>query len=302
MKIANVSALTHEITIELLAAFGLPKSEWAQKTIGSMFKKPATKFSQVMASLDQNLAKYGIREAARRLLPVFVDGATASGTENIPKDGPLLITSNHPGTVDGAAISANIPREDLKIFVGGIPFLGNLPNARDFLIFSGAKTKTIVRATALRRSIQHLKNNGALLIFPGGQIDPDPEVLPGAREALEKWSRSIALMLRKVPQTRILPTITSGVLAKESTYTPFAILRKEGVAKRRIMEFIQTMRQILSEKRFGLTPHVTFAPPLSKKDLGNLRDADYVMRVIVESAKQLLSQHMTTVSTSSLEQ
>jgi len=293
MQIANISALSHEITLEILGAFGLPRSEWAEKTIGSMFKKPAMKFSQVMASLDENLAKYGIREAARRLLPVFVEGATASGIEYIPMEGPLLITSNHPGTVDGAAISANMPREDLKIFVGGIPFLDNLPNARDFLIFSGAKTN--VRATALRRSIDHLKNNGALLIFPAGQIDPDPEVLPGARESLEKWSRSIALMLRKVPQTKILPTITSGVLAKESTQTLFAALRKDGVAKRRIMEFIQTMQQILSGKRFGLTPHVSFAPPLSIKELGNLRDADQVMRVIVDRAKYLLSQHMNSL-------
>lgn len=291
MQVANVSALTHEITLEILGAFGLPRSKWAEKTIGSMFKKPATKFSQLMASLDQNLAKYGVREAARRLLPVFVDDSTVSGVENIPMEGPLLITSNHPGTVDGVVISAHVPRDDLKVFVGGIPFLDNLPNLRDFLIFSGKRTN--VRATALRRSIQHLENNGALLIFPAGQIDPDPAVLPGALDALENWSRSIALMLRKVPHTKILPTITSGVLAKESTQTPFATLRKDGVAKRRIMEFIQTMRQVLSGERFDLTTRVSFAPPVGIKDLGNLRDADQVMRVIVDRAKYLLSQHMS---------
>jgi 1-acyl-sn-glycerol-3-phosphate acyltransferase len=291
MQVANVSALTHEITLEILGAFGLPRSKWAEKTIGSIFKKPATKFSKVMASLDENLAKYGVREAARRLLPVFVDDSTVTGVEHIPMEGPLLITSNHPGTVDGVAISAHVPRDDLKAFVGAIPFLDNLPNLRDFLIFSGKRTN--VRATALRRSIHHLENNGALLIFPAGQIDPDPAVLPGAPDALENWSRSIALMLRKVPHTKIIPTITSGILAKESTKTPFTLLRKEGVSKRRIMEFIQTMRQILSAERFGLTARVSFSPPLSMKDLGNLRDADQVMRVIVDRAKYLLSQHMS---------
>jgi hypothetical protein len=301
MKMADVSALTHEITLEVLAAFGLPKSKWAEMTIGSLFKKPAKKFSQLMATIDQNLAQYGYREAARNLLPLFVDSATASGVENIPKEGPLLITSNHPGTIDGAAITANMPRDDLKVFVGPIPFLDNLPNLRDFLIFSH-RTSANARATALRRSIQHLENNGSLLIFPAGQIEPDPEVLPGAPEALEKWSRSIALMLRKVPHTQILPTITSGVLAKESTYTPFAILRKDGVAKRRIMEFIQTMRQILSRERFGLTPHVTFAPPLSIKDMENLRDVDHVMHVIIDRAKQLLAQHMSSVQALSLKE
>jgi hypothetical protein len=292
MQVANVSALTHEITLEILSAFGLPRNRWVEKTIGSLFAKPATKFSQVMASLDQNLASYGVREAARRLLTIFVDDATVTGVENIPMEGPLLITSNHPGTVDSVAISAHVPRDDLKVFVGEIPFLDNLPNVRDILIFSD-KTHTNARATALRRSIEHLKNNGALLIFPTGQIDPDPAVLPGAREALEKWSRSIALMLRKVPHANILPTITSGVLAKESIKTPFAILRKEGVSKRRIMEFIQTMRQILSGERFGLTPRISFAPPVNINDVGHLVDTEQMIHIIVDKAKHLLAQHMS---------
>lgn len=294
MKMADISALTHEITLELLKAFGLPMSKWAQLTFGSFFKKPATKFSEMMAFIDQTMAQYGLREAARKLLPMFVESATASGVENIPKEGPLIIISNHPGTIDGAAILANVPREDLKLIAGPIPFLDNLPNLKEILLFSH-RTSANVRAMTVRHSIQHLKNNGALLIFPSGQIDPDPEVLPGASESLEKWSRSIALMLRQVPETNILPTITSGVLAKESTYTPFTILRKDGVAKRRIMEFIQTIQQIVSGKRFGLTPHVTFAPSLGIKELGNLRDTDHVMRVITDRAKQLLAQHMISL-------
>ena len=292
MQVANVSTLTHEITLEILGAFGLPRSEWVEKTIGALFTKPATKFSQVMASLDQNIAMYGVREAARRLLPYFVDDSSVSGIENIPTKGPLLITSNHPGTVDGVAISASVPRDDLKVFVGGIPFLDKLPNVREFLIFSD-RTHTNTRAAALRRSIRHLENDGALLIFPSGQIDPDPAVLPGAHEALENWSRSIALMLRKVPHANILPTITSGVLAKESTRTLLTILGKDGVAKRRIMEFIQTMRQILSGEKFGLTPRVSFAPPLNLKDLGSSGDIDQVIHMIVDRAKYLLAQHMS---------
>ena len=102
-------------------------------------------------------------------------------------------------------------------------------------------------------------------------------------------------MLRQVPETKVLPAITSGVLAKKITYTPFTILRKDGVAKRRIMEFIQTIQQIVSEKRFGLTPHVTFAPSLGIKELGNVRDTDHVMRVIITRAKHLLAQHMTSL-------
>ncbi len=79
------------------------------------------------------------------------------------------------------------------------------------------KDDDTLRANAVRRSIQHLKDGGAVLIFPSGQIDPDPAVLPGAREALEKWSKSIAIMLRRVPETRLVSAITSGVLHEKFT-------------------------------------------------------------------------------------
>jgi hypothetical protein len=89
------------------------------------------------------------------------------------------------------------------------------------------------------------------------------------------------------------------MLAKRSTKTPLTILRKSGVSKRRIMEFIQVMRQILIGEELGLKAHVTFAPPLTVNELGNLSEADRVMKVIVDRAKQLLAQHMSFISVES---
>ena len=301
MQAANVSTLTREITIEILTAFGLPRSEWSQKIFGPIFRKPAVKFSRIMAGFDQNLEKYGLAAASRKLLAYFVEKATTFGVDNVPKEGPLLVASNHPGTFDGFAILADFPRDDVKAFAGGMPFLMNMPVASQYLIFSHSDA-TSVRANALRRSIRHLEGGGTLLIFPSGQIDPDPAVLPGAREALERWSKSIALMLRKVPETKLLTTITSGMLAKRSTKTPLTILRKGGVSKRRIMEFIQVMRQILLGEELGLKAHVTFAPPLTVEELGNLHEADKVMRIIIDRAKQLLAQHMAFISVESSEE
>jgi len=298
MQAANVSTLTREITIEILTAFGLPRSEWSQKIFGPIFRKPAVKFSRIMAGFDQNLEKYGLAAASRKLLTYFVEKVTTFGVDNVPKEGPLLVASNHPGIIDGFAILADFPRDDVKTFAGGMPFLMNMPVASQYLIFSHSNA-TSVRANALRRSIRHLEGGGTLLIFPSGQIDPDPAVLPGAREALERWSKSIALMLRKVPETKLLTTITSGMLAKRSTNTPLTILRKSGVSKRRIMEFIQVMRQILMGEELGLKAHVTFAPPLTVNELGSLREADRVMRIIIDRAKLLLAQHMSFISVES---
>jgi hypothetical protein len=148
-----------------------------------------------------------------------------------------------------------------------------------------------VRANVVRSSIRHLREGGAVLIFPSGQIDPDPAVLPGAWESLQNWSKSIAVMLRRAPDTRLLTAITSGVLHERFTRSPLTFLKKDGVGKRRIMEFIQIIRQLLFEERLGLMPFVTFDQPLTIQDLCSSWDADQLISAIVEHARLVLSHH-----------
>lgn len=291
---ANVSTLTKEITIEILSAFNLPQGEFWQNTIGPLFRKPAKRFSEIFAKFDQDCAAYGLSEAAKRLLPFFVESSKAIGTEHIPKSGPVLIASNHPGTIDGVSIIANSPRSDIKVIVGGMPFLQKLPVARQFTICSH-RTDNAVRANVVRSSIRHLREGGALLIFPSGQIDPDPAVLPGAKKSLEKWSKSIAIMLRQVPETQFVPAIASGVLHERFTRTPLTLLKKDGVGKRRIMEFIQVMRQMVFQEKLGITPLITFDRPFSLQDFGTFGkpDAEDILQRLVERAKELLDKHAT---------
>jgi 1-acyl-sn-glycerol-3-phosphate acyltransferase len=294
-KPASVPVLRKAIMYEILGAFNLPKGEFGHKVFSPWFNKPATRFSEIFAKFDQDIAAYGISEACRRLLLIFTEPARAIGTENIPREGPLLITSNHPGTVDGVSIIANVPRDDIKVVVGGMPFVQKLPVARNFTIVAYRTADSMVRGKVVRESIRHLEGGGALLIFPSGQIDPDPAVLPGAMEALEKWSRSIAIMLRRVPETLLLPTITSGVLYERFTRTPLTFLKSDGVGKRRIMEFIQVMRQLVFSERFPLWPLITFDDPFTIQEAGinNLRQSDQILRTIVERAKNLLREHLS---------
>lgn len=294
MEAVSVSSLTKEITIEILRAFSLPTKDPWLNIIGGWFREPATRFSEIFANFDRNIRELGVVEATRRLLPAFVTDATAVGVEHIPKDGPLLIAGNHPGVVDGVSIAAKAARSDLKVVVGGMPFLMKLPSAQPHLIFT-SRVSANLRANAVRQSIRHLAGGGAVLIFPTGQIDPDPAVLPGAREALERWSKSVALMLRRVPETRLLPAITSGVLAEKFTKSPLTLLRRDGVGKRRIMEFIQVIRQLVLREELNLHPQVSFAEPVSGRELGNLRETERVMGEIAERAKGLLAEHMARI-------
>ncbi|HKJ26431.1 MAG TPA: 1-acyl-sn-glycerol-3-phosphate acyltransferase [Anaerolineales bacterium] len=290
----SVSVLCKEITIEILRAFNLPDGEFGQWAFGGWFKKPATRFSEIFAQFDHDVADFGLSEAAKRLLLNFTEPATAVGAELIPAEGPVLITSNHPGTVDGVSIVASMPRNDVKVIVGGMPFLKKLPIASGHTIVAERTSNNVVRGNVVRESIRHLKNGGALLIFPSGRIDPDPAVLPGAVEALEYWSRSIAIMLRRVPETLLVPTITSGVLAERYTRSPLTMLKSDGVGKRRIMEMIQIMRQLVFGEHLSLRPLITFDRPFTVKDLGitNLRETEQILHSVIERAKNLLNEHI----------
>jgi hypothetical protein len=289
---ANVDTLTRDITWEILGAFNLPRSEYWQDRLGWIFRKPARRFSEIFAAFDQDIYNLGLTEASKRLLKHFADSTTAFGCDQIPEEGPVLVASNHPGTLDGVSILANFCRNDVKVIVGGMPFLQSLPVGKHHTIMV-TKTDDTLRANAVVRSIQHLKEGGAVLIFPSGQIDPDPAVLPGAREALEKWSKSIAIMLRRVPETRLVSTITSGVLHEKFTRTPLTFLKNDGVGKRRVMEFIQVIRQLVFKDDLGLKPLVTFDRPVTLDELsgGKKVDAGQVLQSIIQRAKVLYEEH-----------
>lgn len=290
---ADVSTLTKEMIIESLGAFNFPRGEFWQNTVGRLFYRPARKFSEIFAKFDQDVAKYGVTEAAKQLLTLFADSSQAVGQENIPSKGPVLIASNHPGTVDSVSIVANAARDDIKVVVGGMPFLQKLPVSKHFTIVAQRTGNSSVRANTVRQSIRHLQEGGALLIFPSGQIDPDPAVLPGAREALDNWSRSIAIMLRKVPEANFIPVITSGVLHEKYTKSPLTLLKKDGVGKRRIMEYMQIISQLVFGERLGLRPLVTFDEPLTLQGVGEnpSSDSEQILRAMIERARVTLEKH-----------
>jgi hypothetical protein len=123
---APITYLRNTLMDEINSAFGLPKSGLIRRIMDPIYWLPADRFAKLGARFDQIVADLGFCEAARWILPRFVQNTSIIKDEQIPSAGPLLITSNHPGTVDTLAISANICRDDIKIIATGIPFVNNL--------------------------------------------------------------------------------------------------------------------------------------------------------------------------------
>jgi len=287
----HLRELRNHLTDEIFKALGMSTEGWWRKLLGPLFYTPTPRFSELAANFDQYVARFGFHEAARWILPHFVDDIEVHHVENIPQDGPLLVAANHPGSVDCLAIAASLPRNDIKIIASAIPFLFKLPYTAQHLISTTLNAHE--RMNVIRSAIRHLQEGGALLIFPSGNIDPDPAILPGAEDALHRWSRSLEIILSKVPQTRVLPTIVSRVLSPTCLRNPITRLRKELRDRQRLAEFIQVIQQLVLGKRFALIPKITFGNPFTTEELNNGDFPATILQSIIDQTKQLLSRHLS---------
>lgn len=283
----EVSKLTRLIDNEVIQAMGLPLDSWLARRLHPILKRATQHFSEMFAECDHIIAERGLPEGARWLLLNLVKKFEARGTEHIPHDGPLVIASNHPGTVDSVTLAATAQRKDLKIVAGAIPFLQNLPNISRHLIFTPYDDPH-ARMVVIRKSIQHLREGGSILLFARAGIDPDPAFMPHAEEELTHWSRSLEVFLHSVPQTQVLVSIVSGVLDPRYMRHPITWLRRTRPDRQRLAMMIQVIQQMLG-KKLELVPRVSFSDPLSIQKIGN---AERALQAIVESAQRLLQSHL----------
>jgi hypothetical protein len=280
-----VLQLQHDILQEIYKAAKFPQIKVLRDIIRPVFQKSSQRFSELIAGIDYMVRERGFVQASHEALCRLSEEAVSFGKENIPAVGPVVIASNHPGNFDGFAILSQFPREDFKVVVSGIPFFRNLPNAGKHLIYTG--TDTYVQMDVIRKSVRHLDSGGALLIFPAGRLEPDPSILEGAGESLHRWSRSIEVFLRKVPTAKLILAITSGVLSREFINHPLTKIYKNDHERRRIMEFMQMIKQMVRGKTVPLKPRVSFSTPITIDQIQQQEQG-----FIAARANELLDQHV----------
>jgi hypothetical protein len=287
-NLSNTQSLSEMLIYELAKAVTLPDSETAKNLIRRLFGKATKKFSELAIGLDRVVAEGGVSAGANWVLPHFVRSHIARGVEAIPTEGPLVIAANHPGSYDSLVISAHVTRPDYKIIIGDIPFFQNLPNIRKNAIFAPTLENIQGRMAAVRDCIRHLQNDGVLLIFARGCIEADPDFMPSPEAEFNLWSRSLEIFLHRVPQTQVLVTIVSGVIARTAMQHPITWLRKSRPDKQRLAFMYQMIRQIITgEEIFGLRSRVSFGEVISGKTHRHIVDD------IADAAQHTLEGHLT---------
>lgn len=290
----NTEKFVDQLLDNLIVTSGLFKHCWMQSTLRLMFGPAFNRFAEVISGLDESVAHFGFPEASRQLLPKFIRNAEIVGQEHIPHDGPVLIISNHPGTIDGLLIASRLQRSDLKIVATEYPFYQALSKLKDNFIFTTNKWND--RVSAIRQSVRQLQGGGALLIFPRGRLEPDPAVMAGAETTISEWSPSVELFLRKVPEARLVITIVSGLIAPSSLRNPLVRLGRNPTERQTAAEIFQMIRHIYMPRSLRLSPKLTFDAPRSALELFEQFGKRGVMQEIVQSAQQLLSTHLQSFS------
>jgi len=279
------------IVREMLIAFGRAPDGVALRILGPLLRIPATRFARLIASTDAIIGQSTMSAGSQWLLSQLVTGVTVRGAEAIPLTGPLIVVSNHPGAYDSVAILASLPpRTDQMIVASDVPFLRRLPAIGAHTIYVSPDPHA--RMGVIRAMIRHLETGGALMTFGSGLVDPDPDLLPGAAAALETWYDSLAIVLRRVPETRLVLSIVSSVVAPQYMRSPLTRLKQDGWERRKLAEFLQIGSQLMFSKKATVTPRVSFSRPIRAADIPAEPGQPITMRPIIERAKALLAEHM----------
>ncbi len=277
------------ITDEILYAFTGKRTGWMHALFAPLVRIPASHFGRIAAEFYAQVNDLGIRPAARTALQKFYHTITARGIEKIPERGPLLLVSNHPGGLDSLGILSCIPRNDLRALVTDVKFMHLLDYHQRFLFY--VDFKVTGGMLALREAIQHLRAGGALLLFAHGEVEPEPECFPGAGDEISRWSPSIEIMLRKVPETLLQIVSVSGAVQARYLRSPLTLIRKLPARRQKLAEFLQVIGSLLNPKSSPTRLHLTAGEPIETRALGK----DRWMPEVIRRGKSQLDNHLKWV-------
>jgi len=244
-----------------------------------LFWPAARRFARLTVEFDDRVGAQGLAAGSAWLLQTMTGGLWVAGREHVPANGPAFILANHPGMADTIALFASLAtRPDLRVMALERPFLRALPNVSQQTIY--VPTREAERMNVVRAGVKHLKQGGALLTFPAGEIEPDPAAFgtTAAVASLQHWSESVAVFARLAPQTQLIPTVVSHVVSSAALHHPLTHLRRTQRDKEKLAAALQVMWPGYQHT----AARVAFGPPIVANDLTRL------MPALIDQARQLI--------------
>jgi 1-acyl-sn-glycerol-3-phosphate acyltransferase len=213
----------------------------------------------------------------------YVQDIRIIGADRIPESA-FLALSNHPGMADTVALFAALNRKDLRIIALDRPFLNALPHttAQLFYVYDDpAKRMMLVRQVSA-----HLKKGGAILTFPAGHIEPDPDVYPGAVDSLQAWTDSVGVFIRMAPDAAILPVLVRSVVATKYAKHWLLRIKKTKEEKEKLATALQLLGMVIfNEKPVKVT--IQIGKPIYAKNLGTT-ETDAIHQAVLAEMKELI--------------
>lgn len=294
---SQLDTLTRINLDDLVSSFGWQDHPLPAAILRWLFTRPARKFAKQMVNYDNHVGQAGLYEASfRTLQQSYISDLRVHGREHIPASGPALFLSNHPGLADTVSLFTAIGRADLRIIALHRPFLAALANVTRHLFYISDDPGERMRA--VRQVSAHLRAGGAVLTFPAGKIEPDPDVHSGALDALCDWTDSAAIFMRFAPDLKIVPVLVSGVVWERTARHWLTRLKQTREERERLAAALQLLAMITRDAR-PTTVHVRFGEPIMAGEAG-LTDLDCIHRKLMERMRCLIEDQKDGEGTSIL--
>jgi 1-acyl-sn-glycerol-3-phosphate acyltransferase len=261
---ASLDTLTQINLDDLVSSFGWHGRPLLEKPLRIIFRRPARIFAHQMLTFDSMVATHG--------------------RENVPA-GPFIALANHPGMIDTLALFAALQRHDLRIIAVHNPFLGSLPNIMRRLDIVTDQPRTGI--SLIRHVRTHLKSGGAVLTFPSGRIEPDPNVYPGAEEALQDWTDSAGVFVRFAPATAVVPVLVRGVIWPRTARHPLTRLKGSQIEREKLAAALQLLAHVVL-KTSPLDVTVQFGNPITVERMGT-KDKNAIHKAVLSEMRRLLA-------------
>lgn len=251
-------------------------------------------------------------------LGVTIEVKDALNLDAIPRDGPLLVVANHPlGGLEGMAIAKVIAevRPDLQVLTNEL--LRRIPELADLFIGVNVLSSDAAAGNVggIKQVHKHLKNAGAVLIFPAGMVSAYEFA---HRRILDRpWNRLAGQLLKRY-QCTCLPVYVGGrnsnyfyaagmihprlrtmflprQLANKQGYSlPLTIGRPIPAQELRLLQSPQAVTEYLRVSTDALAQRPVNQKPLPQQGIDNINtqvSASEIDRAIDNLAEYRLVEH-----------